>query len=416
MRYILNKTCLFITIIFFKFLFNMSAADNITVKNNFVDSVNIRKQFFLAEQNWDVYSDKVIKKIDRGSRFFIIIKKDHGNYEILIFAPESNDLTEKYSYGAFSYQFSAERELLKVKVYYHYKHNSYILFDKDNPNNADIYLFGDEYKKNIHYYFNIDSLKYISFNSVISLLDKNNIRENLLIKDDNSEIKLKFIEKVIRPALAFKYNDDGARDNFGQFVYIDSEKMQEKGKEGLNCSGFIKEIVDNYIRLKDNDFKWLKIEELKKKRVEERQNITYRYKEIEYDSFFGYDWVKNLADQINNYYGYNNLKAEEYDKDIYLTYTKLRGYDVKDLYNVLFRDQQNDPSYFYILVFNKLRIQTPILLETSHTAVIVPYFKSNHFYTRVFESTDETNFNNILKYRFDDKVLIIKVPLPLVYL
>ncbi|MBN2545105.1 MAG: hypothetical protein JXB50_04850 [Spirochaetes bacterium] len=415
MKYILNKKIILLIFIILTLSNTLLPAQSSNI-NIFVDSVNIRKQFFLDDKNWDLYKNIVIKKIDRGKRFFIITKIDQGNYEILFFAPESNDYTEKYSYGAFSYQFNPEKELLKVKVYYHYKHNSYVFFDKNNPNNADIYLFGKEYKKNIHYYFNFDSLKYISFNSIKALLDINNIREKLLIEEDNSEIKLKFIDKVIKPSLAYNYNDDGARDHFGQFVYIENEKLQKKGKEGLNCSGFIKDIVDNYIRLKEKDFKWLKISDLKKRRIDERQNITYRYKEMEYDTFFGYDWVKNLADEINNYYSYNNLKAQEYDKDTYLNYTRLRGYDVKDLYEILFRDQQKDPSYFYILIFNRLRKQMPILLETSHIAVIVPYFKNNHFYTRVFESTEETNFNNILKYRSEDKVLIIKVPLPLVYL
>jgi len=110
MRFILNKKCLFIIIILFIFLFNLLPAENFTDNDSFVDSVNIRKQFFQNDQNWDLYKNKVIKKIDRGKKFFIITKMDQGNYEILFFAPESNDYTEKYSYGAFSYQFNADKE------------------------------------------------------------------------------------------------------------------------------------------------------------------------------------------------------------------------------------------------------------------------------------------------------------------
>lgn len=398
-------------------LFVVSILFSLDNKNDiqFIDSVNIRKQFFLND-NWASFTDQVLTKIDRGNKFIIIVKKDTDSYQLYFYSPINEDYLEKYNYGGFAYFFDKNRELQKVKVYIHHKHDSYLYFDKIKKGKADLFLFGKFYRGDISYYFDIDSLRFLSFNSVKSILNQDSFGEKVLIEENTDRAKVSFIEKVIKPALSFKYVTDGGRDQFGQFVFIKDESPQPKGKEGLNCSGFLKETVDNYIRLKVSDFKWLDIKLLKERRLSERVHATFRYNEIENDSFFGYDWVKNLADQINSYYNYNKIKAYEYDKDEYLPYTKLRGYDVRDLYEIVFRDQQKDASYFYILVFNRIRKNPPIIYEANHVALLVPYFKNYHFYTRVFESCEETSFESILKYRGEDKVLIIKVPLPISYL
>ena len=112
------------------------------------------------------------------------------------------------------------------------------------------------------------------------------------------QLKKKFIDKIISPSLGYKYIDDGARDEFGKFVYIKNDNEQKTYEQGFNCCGFDKDVADNYIRLINPDFRYLKIPTLKTKRENEREKIAFQYYDLDYNPFFGLDWGKNLADKI----------------------------------------------------------------------------------------------------------------------
>ena len=156
--------------------------------------------------------------------------------------------------------------------------------------------------------------------------------------------------------------------------------MQKSNEQGFNCSGFAKDIIDNYIRLINPDFRYLKISDLKINRENERENIAFQYHDLDYNPFFGLDWSKNLADKLNQTCNYNVIRVEEYNKDKYLIYQRYRGYDVSSLKEILFRDQQKDSTNFYLLIFNRLRTQKPVIPEYYHIAFVVPYFKDKLFY------------------------------------
>ena len=228
----------------------------------------------------------------------------------MLFYPADKLKSGIYSYGAIRYKFNKNKKLLKVKVYYQKQENSYLLFDTDKSGKFDIFLFGKIYRKNIPYYFPIDSLKYLSLNKILSLLKYDEIYKDIIIKKDDSSLKIKFIQKIIMPSLGLKFVDDGAKDEFGKYVYILSEKMQQKHEQGVNCSGFVKEIAENYIRLYNPLFKGLKISDIKHRRAGQRKNISYQYYDLEYDPFFGLDWAKNIADKINLICEYKIIKAE----------------------------------------------------------------------------------------------------------
>ncbi len=412
-KYILNK--LILIQIFLLFFFNVFL--NSSEKNNY-DTINVRKAFFLDEKDWDKYINKNTK-IDNVNKIGFLINIDNNNYEIRFYVA-SDDWKNIYSFGRFDYQFDLDKVLLKVKVYFQKENNSYIYFDKNNPGKFDIILFGKIYKRNLPYYFPFDSLKIISLYKIFSLLEDNKIQNEVLITKDDSVIKERLINKIILPSIGFKYIDDGARDEFGNFVYIENENEQKLNEQGFNCSGFIKDVADNYIRLINPDFRYLNIPDLKKERTDERENIAFQYNDLDYNPFFGIDWAKNISDKINQLCNYNVIKAQEYNKDKYAIYQKYRGYDIGNLKEILFRDQQNDSTNFYILIFNRLRTEKPVVPEYYHLAIIIPYFKDKHFYLRVFESSEETDFTRISILEKDiskeEKVVIIKVPIPVIYL
>ena len=412
MKSILNKNILIFLppLFFFLLIFNHSIYSEDRIK--YIDTVNLRKAFFLKEDNWDKFTKKINHKIDNNNRIGFICKIVNNNYEMHFYS-EENVWNNIYSHGSISYKFNKNKELLKVKVYYQRNNDSYLLFDKKKRGKCDVYLFGRLYRKNLAYYFSIDSLKYLSINSILSLLDSNKIGKEILIEKDDLFLKEKLIQKIIIPSINFKYVRDGARDEFGNYVYILTGEEQKKNEQGLNCSGFVKEIADNYIKLFIPSFKWLKISDLKQGRTNERKNNSLQQYDLKYDPFFGLDWVKNIADNINKNCNYKIIKAEEYNTDTNAPYFKNRGFNIEDLKEILFRDQQKDSTYFYILIFNRLRNKRPIIPEHHHLSVIVPYFKDYHFYLRVFESAEETNFTQLIKIHKDEKVTIIKVPIPL---
>lgn len=410
-KFILNKLffLILIQILFFNFFL---FADNIT--NNY-DSVNVRKAFFLYEKDWDKYINNKRILLDSDNQIAFGCTFKNNIYDMYFFVASNDN-----SFGRFQYRFNRFKELLDVAVFFQNEKTSFLFFSNKKPGKFDVYLFGKLYRKDLPYYFSFDSLKIISLYQILSLLENAKIDKEILITKDDLATKQKFINKVILPSTKYKYVDDGARDEFGKFVYIENDNEQKQTEQGFNCSGFAKDIVDNYIRLINPDFRYLKISDLKEKREYERKNIAYQYHDLDYNPFFGLDWGKNLADKINQICNYDVIKAEEYDKDKYLIYQKYRGYNVSDLKDILFRDQQNDSTNFYLLIFNRLREQKPVVPEYYHIAVIVPYFKDKKFYLRVFESSTETSYDRIIKLSNDndkdEKVAIIKIPIPIIYL
>lgn len=412
-KYILNKLLIipFILLFFFSFILN-------SIEKNNYDTVNVRKAFFLYEKDWNKYLNKN-NKLDDVNKIGFVINTEKDKYEMKFYV--AGDGWKKiYTFGQFDYQFDINKELLRVLVFFQNDDKSYIHFSKNNPGKFDVVLFGKIYRRNLPYYFPFDSLKIISLYKILSLLEDNKLQNEILITKDDSTFKEKLINKIIIPGVGFEYINDGARDEFGSFVYIENENEQKANEQGFNCSGFIKDVADNYIRLINPDFRYLKITDLKKERTDERENIAYQYYDLDYNPFFGLDWAKNISDKINQLCNYNVIKAEEYDKDNYVIHQKYRGYDVENLKEILFRDQQKDSTNFYILVFNRLRLEKPVVPEYYHLAIVVPYFKDKHFYLRVFESSYETDFTRVSNLANDksreEKIVIFKVPIPVIYL
>jgi|GEM_PF-1147065 len=341
----------------------------------------------------DLTDMKIIKQIDK-----IFEGVDYTKRDYIMFFFNINPESKKISYfGSIYYRFDCAKELVESKVFFHDSNLSYLQFDITKENKFDLYLFGKLYRKNLNYYFPLDSLKYISFSSINSLLSENRISDEILITKDDSVIKNKFIEKVITPSLNPNYYKDGALNQFGEYVNISDGKIQTGKSPGINCSGFVKEITDNLIRLKDPKFKRLTVEECKEKRYEDRKDNSYAAYDDDLDPFFGVDWTKNLVDRINYHYDYKIIKAEAVNKDKYSQYFEESGYYFKDMQEIIFRDQQKDSSYFYFIVFNKLRNTKPMIPTFYHIAAVVPVFTANKFELKIYESGAETSYVNILK-------------------
>ncbi|HOL56672.1 MAG TPA: hypothetical protein PLD75_03830 [Spirochaetota bacterium] len=451
-------------------IFILLSLNLFAIETSLIDSVNIRKLFFYSENNWEKFVntirtydnntigficirtipreiesstfEKIIGNIkDKDAIFLLDFYESNKNYYNLIEFIKSEDIKKidsifksinfnDYDYvmyfytlgenerqnffGRVFYQFNYKKELIECRFYFQESSNAYLLFSKYKKNKFDVIFNGKKYRENLFYYFDFDSLRYLSRDAFLSLIRENKIDNEILVEKDDFYIKNKFIEKVISPSLNPNYNSDGARNEFGEYVLIKTEELQKDDKKGVNCSGFLKDIADNYIRLKHKDFKWMKISDLKRRRIENRVNEAYERYEEEYDPFFGLDWTKNIIDNINSYYNYNIIKCEELKNDKYAFYMENRGYYFDELKEILLRDQKKDSGYFYVIVFNRLRDTKPMIPTFYHIAILVPYFSNTRFDIRVFESGEETSFNKMIRrlipstftiYKFEKEVL-----------
>lgn len=375
-----------------------------------------KSKYYLLDDNVSNKSKNILRNIliESGYKrldYFFIFYKQNPDFERM-YSKIDEDLRETYTYGKISYLFDYEKTLKEVKVYFQENNNSYLYFSSLNKDKFDVYLFGKPYKRHLSYNFDFDSLRFLDLNTILNVLYRHNLSKETLIETDDQKTKEEFVSTVINPSLAYKYVDDGARNELGEFVYISNNKLQSSDKKGFNCSGFIKDVIDNYIRYKQKDFKWIPLDELLKRRTEEREITSYTFYEKRFDPYFGLEWTKNLIDRLNYYYGYKERKASLYDKDKYSNVFENGDYDFKHLKEILFRDQQSDSNSFYIVVFNKFKKTPPSIPSYYHSAVVVPYFEDKHFYIRVFESGEETSYDNLVKYHYDEKVVIFKIPVP----
>ena len=112
MKYISNKFLLLLLIFTALLNLNINSADL-----DYVDSVNIRKAFFLNESNWNKYAVIEVHKFDQDNRIGLICKISNENYQLRFFTIQK-DPKIFYSLGKIDYLLSKDKELLKAMFFY----------------------------------------------------------------------------------------------------------------------------------------------------------------------------------------------------------------------------------------------------------------------------------------------------------
>jgi hypothetical protein len=217
------------------------------------------------------------------------------------------------------------------------------------------------------------------------------------------------------PGLSFR--DDGAIDEEGNYVFIDTLEKQD-GENGLNCSGFAKWVVDGI--LKPLTGRLLSVASLKEPFGSRSDSFTAAWEEVR-DPFFGLDWCRNLASQVWTTFrsrAYATLEEIEV-KDwpfsevilrspgsssvhTYPGFLENAGFGIEGLHPLLYTLAVDEPGRIYLAAVNT-EIGAPVtasnprglprLRQYFHIAVLVPYFNEyGNFRIAVFESADETSF------------------------
>jgi hypothetical protein len=244
----------------------------------------------------------------------------------------------------------------------------------------------------------------------------------------------KFITQVRSHLSNLRFNDDGAIDENGNYVFIETLKPQPSVSRGLNCSGFSKWLIDGILRPVTGAR--LTITPLKTQFGDRGSSFTVNWEERK-DIFFGLDWIRNLAAEANGTLrnsSYRSLEEFEIRRNdfAYILVNENRtyvthsypgflpdaGYGIEGLHPLLYTLAIDDPYSFYLAAVNT-EISTPTSIRGTprlrkyyHVAALVPYFDENGiFRIVVFESAAETSFT-ALRNRYPGHFInLVKIPI-----
>jgi hypothetical protein len=231
-----------------------------------------------------------------------------------------------------------------------------------------------------------------------------------------------FISAVRSRLPELSFADDGAIDEDGRYVFINTLEAQDSRSPGeaagLNCSGFAKWVVDGILRPVSGSR--LPVAPLKRPFGERGSSFTEPW-EAGSDPFFGLDWCRNLAARAAAALrspalaGLEEIEVRRWPfaelvkrgKDgvspqSYPGFLKDAGFGIEGLHALLYTLAVDEPGHIYLAaVNNEIGAPTtasnprglPRMRRYFHVAVLVPYFNENGaFQVAVFESAAETSF------------------------
>ena len=236
------------------------------------------------------------------------------------------------------------------------------------------------------------------------------------------------------PELIFR--DDGALDENGDYVFIDTLAAQE-GRGGLNCSGFAKWVVDGILKPRTGE--WLPIAPLKEPFGDRGSSYSETWEALR-DPFFGLDWCRNLASRAGAILRSSSFSPIEEIEVRNLPFSELiqreaggsavypysghiqnAGFGIEGLLPLLYTLAIDEPGRIYLAAVNR-EIAAPVTRENPrglprlrqyyHIAVLVPYFSERgNFRVDVFESAEETSFSKF-KTRYPQQcVNLVRIPI-----
>jgi len=246
-----------------------------------------------------------------------------------------------------------------------------------------------------------------------------------------------FIANVRERLPELSFADDGAIDQSGRFVYIATGEEQ-RGRPGLNCSGFAKWLIDGILRPITGER--LPIPPLREPFGDRGSSFTDHFEELR-DPFFGLDWIRNLASRAGTVLrspAFGTLEEIEVRKQPFSQVIMRRGsnvtvrsfpgflenagYGIEGLLPLLYILAIDEPGRFFLAaVNNEMHAPTtpdnlrgrPRMRQYFHVAALVPYFDERGvFQVAVFESAAETSINRFKnRYALGHHVSLVRVPL-----
>lgn len=374
-----------------------------------------------ARNGWGPWS---ISVIDGGDAFYVIFAPGSGGAK-----PGGGPL---YAQGSWIIKRSAaDGSVLQAKVFVRSDPGTFVrLYPYGSRSRIDVVAYGGVLYHKAIIPLPFEELLRSPFSRIVGLTS-DVIDWSRFSPDPALYRDLRGLMASVRAGLpSLRYADDGAIDADGRAVLISTLADQAK-PAGLNCSGFVKWLVDGMLHPITGNY--LAVGRLKERMLDRRgSSFTVGFEE-RYDPFFGLDWSRALARAAWSAF-YPSLRDESpLANDVAEAPFALRvsdadpvnggsayepysdnfddaGLDVRGLKAVLFMLASSEPGRFYLAQFNARESAPPNLRRYFHIAALFPYFdEDGAFRVAVFESAAETSLDAVTRRGYEF-VKLVRMP------
>lgn len=288
-----------------------------------------------------------------------------------------------------------------IKVFFRNEEGCYAeIMPRGRHAMMNIYLFNKKYYGDITLPVSIETCVTAPFANIIEMSNGTIEWETLIYTGVRMEDRRleELIEKIRNEIHLLDEADDGAINADGKYVLI-SSGMPQKGKPGLNCSGFMKWIVDGFYFAATGGL--MDIELLKKKHPNDRGTRWSERIEDARDSYFGLDWTRNCAIALASAQEIRSIEDYE-SKDVrflpFLIYIEDVGYPMEYLKQILFYLAVKNPGKIYLGAINEVHDKGPLYVSYYHVVTFIPYFdKAGNFKIIVMDQHKDFLVESILK-------------------
>lgn len=410
-------------LLLFLVIFPLSAQSSYTESWQRLADAGVGENYEIREKHRSLIMARSFEAVDSPKRIYVQdetsrrvrfeVRKTSRSY-YLLFLNEYEDRFPLWSSGSWVIKKDLNTgETLQAKIFLFNDETSYIrLFPDQGRSRMDLYLYDMPVYQKIRIPVAFEKLLFYPLSRVVDLTENKVQWDSILTNVSWSEwehmaaLSQSFINKLH----TLGDEEDGAMDEEGNFVYIETGELQ-KGPGGFNCSGFVKWIVDDLYKKETGHL--MDIEVLKTKHYDLRGTSWSARAEEARDPYFGLDWTRNIAHLYKQtLYPEMSLDPESLDlRDIdFFEYIEDVGYSVSSLKTVLFLAAVKNPGKFYLGSVNKLFGKAPVMRQHTHVVALFPYFdKKGIFKVDVIERQALTGLESLKRIAGNDFIHLVKI-------
>ena len=389
-----------------------------------------------------VIKEPEIHTLGGGSRIQVRIETGRNRDEFaIVLAREQNGAFPGWAQG--SWVLTRRRDnsgsALQIRVFLRSDYNTYVQFRpfSDEKSYMDVVLYDAYLIRSLPIPVPFDRLLTLPVEDSLSLAGNQFPRRYFDPNPDAYRDSRSFISAVRAQLPGLEYQDDGAMDENGNYVFIDTLAPQDTFAPGLNCSGFAKWIVDGIIKASGGEK--LPILPLKMPFGTRGSSFTEPWESLR-DPYFGLDWCRNLAGaawttlrssafaalaeiEVRDWPFSSLIERQDGGSTLrsYPGFVSNAGFPFEGLSSLLYSLAINEPGRIYLAAVND-ELGAPVTPDNPrglprfrqyyHIAVLVPYFNERGvFQVAVFESAVETPFTRFRSRYPGQYVNLARVPM-----
>jgi len=305
--------------------------------------------------------------------------------------------------------------LLQAKVFLQDDELSFIrLFPKgNNRSSLDIHVYGRQLGDDVIIPLPFEKLIFAPVARIVSSTERSVNWEMIFPNPDSRGYRNveNMVNQLSRYQSAITELADGAINGAGLNVLIETGELigvgeptgngatLESGKTGLNCSGYVKWVVDGLYSAWSGYPGYLDIDELRQPSSRGNRNPWSETrsatgdearKKLDFllrDPYFGLDWNRNLARIVEETRLGRALSVEEITlldtgELMGIPYIRDRGYNLDDIQSALFQLASSRPGAVYLAAFNSRFVPEPTAADPEpiplhqywHVSILAPWF------------------------------------------